>query len=156
MIYDHYQKIWELRLDLNPKARFYNSFKVDIKFEPYLNVICDRSLRVVLSKFRLSDHELNIETGRHLNIKHDERYCLFCNDNSIEDEYHILFQCSKYFEERNTLYLKIGHTLHAGKLDNNEKQKVIFSSNDPAVNLDVATYIKKCAEIRYLYAKFTW
>ena len=36
MIYDHYQKIWELRLNLNPKARFYHSFKVDIKFEPYL------------------------------------------------------------------------------------------------------------------------
>ena len=91
MIYDHYQKIWELSLNLNPKARFYHSFKVDIKFEPYLNIICDRSLRVVLSKFRLSDHELNIETGRHHNIKHDERYCPFCNDNSIEDEYHILF-----------------------------------------------------------------
>ena len=26
MIYDHYQKIWELRLNLNPKARFYHSF----------------------------------------------------------------------------------------------------------------------------------
>ena len=96
MIYDHYQKIWELRLNLNSKARFYHSFKADIKFEPYLNIICDRSLRVVLSKLRLSDHELNIETGRHHSIKRDERYCPFCNDNSIEDEYHILFQCSKY------------------------------------------------------------
>ena len=113
-------------------------------------------MRVVLSKFTLSDHELNIETGRHHNIKRDERYCPFCNDNSIEDEYYILFQCSKYFEERNTLFLKIGHTLSAGKLDNDEKQKVIFSINDPAVNLYVATYIKKCAEIRYLYTKFTW
>ena len=89
-------------------------------------------------------------------IKRDKRYCPFCNDNSIEDEYHILFQCSKYFEERNTLFLKIGHILHAGKHNNNEKQKIIFSSNDPAVNLYVATYIKKCAEIRYLYTKFTW
>ena len=100
----------------------------------------------MLSKFRLSDHELNIETGRHHNVKRDERYCPFCNDNSIEDEYHILFQCSKYFEERNTLFFKIRHTLHTGKLYNNEKQKVIFSSNDPAVILYVATYIKKCAE----------
>ena len=46
MIYDHNQKIWELRLNLNPKARFYRSFKVDIKFEPYLIIIYDRSLRV--------------------------------------------------------------------------------------------------------------
>ena len=150
MIYDHYQKIWELRLNLNPKAIFYHSFKVDIKFEPYLNTIRYRSLRVVLSTFRLSDHEFNIETGRHCNIKRDKRYCPFCNDNSIEDEYNILFQCSKYFEERNTLFLKIGHILHAGKHNNNEKQKIIFSSNDPAVNLYVATYIKKCAEIRNL------
>ena len=72
MIYDHYQKIWELRLNLNPKARFYRSFKVDINFEPYLNTIYDHSLRVVLSKFRLSDHELNIEAGRHRNVKRDE------------------------------------------------------------------------------------
>ena len=66
MIYDHYQKIWELRLNINPKAIFCHSFKVDIKFEPYLNTIRDRSLRVVLSKFRLNDH---IETGRHCDIK---------------------------------------------------------------------------------------
>ena len=136
MIYDHYQKIWELRLNLNPKARFYHSFKVDIKFELYLNIIRDRSLRVVLSKFRLNDHELNIETGRHRNVKRVERYCPFCNDNSMEDEYHISFKCSKYFEERNTLFFKIRHTLHEEKLGNNEKQKVIFSSNeyDSAVN----------------------
>ena len=68
MIYDHYRKIWELRLNVNPKARSYHSFKVDIKFEPYLNIMYDRTLRVVLSKFRLSDYELNKETGRHHNI----------------------------------------------------------------------------------------
>ena len=156
MIYDHYQKIWEFKLNLNPKAIFYHSLKVDIKFKPYLNTIRDRSLRVMLSKFRLSDRELNIETGRHCNIKRDKRYCPFCNDNSIDYEYHILFQCSKYFVERNTLFLKIGHILHAEKHNNNENQQIIFSSNDPAVNLYVATYIKKCVEIRYLYTKFTW
>ena len=94
MIYGHYQKIWELRSNLNPKATFYHLFEVDIKIEPYLDIIRGRSLRVVLSKFRLSDHELNIETGRHRNVKRDERYCSFCN-NSVEDKYHILFQWSK-------------------------------------------------------------
>ena len=84
-----------------------------------------------------------METERHRNVKLDERYCLFCNDNNIEDEYHILFQCSKYFEEKNTLFFKIRHALNAGKPGNIEKQKVIFSSNDPAVNLYVATYIKR-------------
>ena len=48
MIYYHYQKIWKLRLNLNPKARFYHSFKVVIKLESYLNIIRDRSLRVLL------------------------------------------------------------------------------------------------------------
>ena len=78
--------------------------------------------------------------------KNELEFCVFLTKvsavitASIEDEYHILFQCSKYFEE-NTLFFKVRHTLHvhAGKLDNNEKQKVIFSSNDPAVNLYVAT-----------------
>ena len=88
MTYDHHQKIWALRLNISPNARFYHSYKVGIKFEPYLNIIRDRSLRVVLSKFRLSDHELNTKTERHCNVKRDDRYCPFCNDNSIDDEYH--------------------------------------------------------------------
>ena len=64
----------------------------------------------MLSKFRLSDLELNIETEAHRNVKRDEQCCPFSNDDSIKDDYHILIQCSKYFQKRNTLFFKISHT----------------------------------------------
>jgi hypothetical protein len=42
-----------------------------------------------LTKFRLSNHNLTIEKGRHLRIPVKERLCPFgCKD--IEDEFHLL------------------------------------------------------------------
>ena len=36
---------------------------------------------------------LNIEYGRHLNIVRNERKCILCNKNEIEDEFHFVLIC---------------------------------------------------------------
>ena len=43
-------------------------------------------------KFRLSNHKLAIETGRHEGVERDERICPFC-PNEVEDEVHFLLKC---------------------------------------------------------------
>ena len=49
-----------------PKAYFLRQFKNKIRQEKYLSIINENiSYSVILTKFRLSDHELNIEKGRH-------------------------------------------------------------------------------------------
>ena len=49
-------------------------------------------MRQKVTKFRLSNHRLAIETGRYDGLKREQRVCSFCQ-NKIEDEAHFLFQC---------------------------------------------------------------
>ena len=46
---------------------------------------------------------LNIKTGRYFQKELNERSCLLCNQNSMEDEHHILFSCPVYNAERGNL-----------------------------------------------------
>jgi len=39
----------------------------------------DRNVRLILTKFRLSEHKLLIEIGRNLKIPRDQRLCTICN-----------------------------------------------------------------------------
>ena len=56
--------------------RFYGKFKTDIGFENYLTEIKNVNLRIALTKFRLSNHALRVEKGRHEKLKLEERvYC---------------------------------------------------------------------------------
>ena len=73
-----------------------NIFKNEHVYEKYLDVIKETHLRSTLSKFRLSSHLLNIETGRHDNIDRGQRICKCCNMKNIESEYHFLLVCPLY------------------------------------------------------------
>ena len=54
-----------------------------------------------MTKLRLSNHRLAIETGRHHEVSRDERFCTFCPGH-IEDEFHFLFECTalRHLRER--------------------------------------------------------
>ncbi|XP_071123308.1 uncharacterized protein [Mytilus edulis] len=73
--------------------QFYLQKPVNYVFKPYI------------SRYRLSAHCLNIETGRFCNIERENRLCNMCNKNMIEDEYHYILQCEKYSDIRKT-YIK--------------------------------------------------
>ena len=88
---------WKLNLQTFSKADTYRLFKDQVKFEPYIEQIRYRKYRVSMSKFRLSDHCLMIEKGRHRRPQppRDQRLCPFCPD-QVEDEAHFLTQCYGY------------------------------------------------------------
>ena len=48
-----------------------------------------------------------IEQGRYNQISRENRHCLLCGSNQIEDEIHFLFHCSKYSIIRNNFYHKV-------------------------------------------------
>ena len=75
------------------KLRTYALFKTEPGFEKYLTEIKNTTVRQHVTKFRLSNHRLAIETGRHEGKNLEERRCFFCPD-KIEDEAHFLFDCS--------------------------------------------------------------
>ena len=88
------------------KLRTYALFKTEWCFESYLQHIDNRAKRVLLSKFRIGTCPLRIETGRYESvgrskgIKAEERVCLCCNRNEVEDEFHFLLQCELYHDLR--------------------------------------------------------
>ena len=62
----------------------------------YLQVLENRKNRNVIAKLRLSSHKLFVETGRHRQIPRQDRKCILCNIDDVEDEYHVILICPFY------------------------------------------------------------
>ena len=98
----HFVELWHVHVsgaqlgqNESSKLRFYKLLKNAFEKEPYLDLIPNFHMRKIITKFRCSDHVLEIEKGRHKNKKVEERLCKMCN-RSIEDEIHFLNNCNKY------------------------------------------------------------
>ena len=93
----------------NPKMRTYRLFKCKFSMEPYLLMITDFKIRRQLCRFRLSNHKLHIEKGRHTKPKTpvESRLCTLCKTDQIEDEFHFLCVCSKYDDLREEFFKRI-------------------------------------------------
>ena len=88
-----HQDCFEKIKDDTSKLRTYSMFKTEIGMAKYLTEIKNVTIRSHVTKFRLSNHRLAIETGRHDGTSKEERFCTFC-PGKIENEYHFLYECS--------------------------------------------------------------
>ena len=120
--------------DQNNKMRTYRKFKTieNYKCGYYLRQVTDTRHRITLTKLRLSNHELAIETGRYLRPvkKPEERICpMFKLE--MEDEYHFLTVCPAYQEKRNVVFdnVKNEHLIRGNKISPNEI--LLFLINPP-------------------------
>ncbi len=82
--------------DKNKKPCTYKYFKNMFSIEPYLKCIEDRYIRKGLTLFSISAHGLQVETGRYKRIDEENRTCLICNSEEIEDEFHFIMECPEY------------------------------------------------------------
>ena len=94
---DIYLQGWGAEVGESSTGRLFKHIKMEFKFEPYLNAV-QKSLRVSISKIRLSSHAFFIERGRWLNVQRNERVCQVCG--AIEDEFHCLIECPRFNNER--------------------------------------------------------
>ena len=105
----HDQTIQQLRSDIDctqgvtpsggSKLRTYRLIKPNtFEPEPYLSVISNPMVKQAVTKFRISDHKLAIEIGRHCRPPKpvEDRTCSLCKSQSVEDEIHLLIHCSAY------------------------------------------------------------
>jgi hypothetical protein len=95
-IHDQYKQQWRSSLEVSSRLQYYCKIKETLEFEMYLDVVDDPLLRKKLTRFRLSSHNLAIETGRYDGTPKDLRICTNCNIGVVESEYHFLLVCSKF------------------------------------------------------------
>ena len=124
------------------KLKTYSTFKNEIGMEKYLTEIINIKYRCAMTKLRLSNHSLSIETGRHTKTERQNRLCPFCH-RIIEDEIHFLIQCPTYKELRDKLLSP--HILNNITLCDEDKFTNILKQKELKLT---AKYIYEAFEIR--------
>ena len=128
-IYDQYYQQWFSEINNSSKLDTYSLIKSTFGKEKYLDCIINNKYRIALSRFRCSAHKLMIEEGRFRNIERNQRFCLKCNMNVVETEYHFLLACPYYIDLRREYlpkYYCSWPNVHKFKmLMNNSQQNVI-------------------------------
>ena len=121
----------------------YNSIQQRFGKEDYLSDITNRGHRIALTKLRISNHRLVIETGRFNKITRNERLCRFCkneNISDIEDEKHVLFRCIRFYNIRNELFASVKkHCFNFDSL-NEENQFIYHLNSSGAIVKEVSRY----------------
>jgi hypothetical protein len=135
-----YDNLWRSEINdtwenkkIGNKLRTYCSFKKNIILEKYLLILNDEQ-RVLHIKFRISAHKLEIEKGRYIGLKVEDRICQLCKDD-IEDEVHFLLQCPSLQKERWEIIKNINeiNNFFYKSLDNRSKLVWLMSTEDSTI-----------------------
>ena len=86
---DQYGQQWRNEINESGKYTLYRIFKTNFEPEKYL---CSLALyeRKTFCKFRTCNHKLPIEVGRYTNTPRINRICIFCNNNTLCGEFHLV------------------------------------------------------------------
>ena len=121
-------------------------------FENYIRDVNIRTDRIIISKMRISNHRLAIETGRFSKTPRNERLCLFCKANNnfseIEDEQHVLLRCSRYIEIRRDLFDRIRKCCPRIDLLNDENKLMYLLNSSGSTIKDVARFFHSAYKAR--------
>ena len=96
----HVSVIEKFKTKTTSKAATYTQINPELSVHSVYttNEYVNERKRLVFTRFRLSSHRLKIETGRWARIEVQNRVC-DCGG-GVQDESHVLFECSKTKEER--------------------------------------------------------
>ena len=79
-----------MQIHSSAKSQTYYLFKLDTDLAKYLDLITNCKYKLALSRFRLSSHNLAIETGQYSGIAREDRLCTPCSMRMAETEFHFL------------------------------------------------------------------
>ena len=126
------------------KLRTYLKFKTNPGFENYLSIVQSFELRRSLTKFRVSAHRLEIESGRYRGIPPQQRFCKRCDSGEVEDEIHFLICCSKFNDNREQLFVSISKTCkNFVNLNTHEKFIWLMNCEDPLILKDLCKFMSQ-------------
>ena len=121
--------------------------------EKYLTVIKNPMFRQAMTRLRISNHTLFIESGRHTNppIPPQERLCTLCNLRDVEDEPHFLITCSiaRFSHLRHNMLATANSINSCFKyLSSKEKSIYILTSTNRNLIRCTAKYIYNAMKLR--------
>ena len=149
LIREEFNTSWKTQIASFPKADIYRQFKDRVKFENYLVDIKNRKHRVTFTKFRLSDHCLMIERGRHKRpiIPREQRFCPVC-PTKVENEAHFLIQCNAY-KNRNELFITVETEVpHFVNLNVQAQFIFLMSQENKLLNYKIVSTIHEWLSVR--------
>ena len=114
-------------------------FKTELVLEGYL-MLMPEALRISFTHFILVNHKLPIERGCFKNVSRHEWKCTCSVCNELGEEFHFLFRCLDFRDNRRLLlgnfYCTHGNTVKYQALfsshnnnNNNNNNNIIYSSN---------------------------
>ena len=106
------------------------------------------------ARLRLSNHRLEIESGRYDNVKADLRYCKQCqnsdNQTYIEDEKHFLIVCPKFEKERKLFFDKLKtQDDNFANMTDTEKFLYIMTCNKDKTIKETLSFIHNLTRVRF-------
>ena len=96
-VIDAFLQKWNNDMNMCNYLPILKYYKINFGYEMYLDTLPSK-LRSILTKLRLSSHELRIELDRYSRNRTPKelRYCILCNVNDVEDEYHFVLVCPAF------------------------------------------------------------
>ena len=114
---DQFQQEWRANIFDSSKCSNYRIFKTNFGFEDYLVNLLPKT-RVLFTKFRCRNHKLPVESGIYTGVIKEERICMLCNMQDVGDEFHYIFKCEHFRNQRREL-LKYYYRHHISSLKMN-------------------------------------
>ena len=147
---DAYDRFWWEQINNSSKASSYVTFKTTVYYEKYFDLVENTKHKTSLSRFRLSNHNLMIEKGRHAKpaLLPHLRFCYFCKS-LIENEKHFLTFCPLYRPQR--LHLENTCRENCNRYDTlNGDEKFIFIMSNENKNIQnaLANFISTSMTLR--------
>ena len=100
---DIYLQKWNNDVNGHELCDNYKMFKTEFRLEKYLTHL-NFYERLIMSKFRCRSNLLPVTYNRLNNRSYEDQQCPLCNDGENGDEFHYLFMCS-HFEEERSIFL---------------------------------------------------
>lgn len=146
---ESYLQYWKNETKSQSRLNCYLTLNREYELADYLYSVRDTKQRQILTKYRLSDHRLAIETGRHKKtwLPKEERVCGHCMTGEVETEMHFLLYCDKYSSQRDSLFTEMTTYIpNFYKLNPEEKLRILMGEG--AMAPLAAKYVFSCHSLR--------
>ena len=95
-----YLQTWSSSVNESGKCYNYKIYKTEHKLENFYCSLPDVHIQTLVN-FRLCNNHMPVEKCRWLGINRQDRRCTLCNMLDIGDEFHYLFRCTHFNNDRN-------------------------------------------------------